>query len=52
VKIALAQTDVISNKPKKNLEKMLRMVDEARTQSVDLIAFPEMCVGGYLLGDK
>jgi NAD+ synthase (glutamine-hydrolysing) len=52
VKIALAQIDVIPNKPKKNLEKMLRMVNEARAQSVDLIAFPEMCVGGYLLCDK
>jgi NAD+ synthase (glutamine-hydrolysing) len=28
------------------------MVEEAKAQSVDLIAFPEMCVSGYLLSDK
>jgi NAD+ synthase (glutamine-hydrolysing) len=52
VKIALAQLDVIPNKAEKNLERMLRMVDEAKVQSVDLIAFPEMCIGGYMLSDK
>lgn len=52
MKIALAQIDVIPNKAEKNLERMLSMVEEAKTQHVDLIAFPEMCVGGYLLSDK
>ena len=52
MKIALAQVDVIPNKPRRNLEKMLRMIEEAKDQNVDLIAFPEMCVGGYLLSDK
>ena len=52
MKIALAQIDVIPNKAKKNLQKMLRMVEKAKAQSVDLIAFPEMCVSGYLLSDK
>lgn len=44
--------DVSPNKLGKNLEKILRMVVEAKAQSVDLIAFPEMCLGGYLLTDK
>lgn len=52
MKIVLAQIDVIPNRPRKNLQKMLRMVEEAKKQSADLIAFPEMCVGGYLLSDK
>jgi NAD+ synthase (glutamine-hydrolysing) len=52
LKIALAQMDVISNKPNKNLESMLNMIGRAKAQGVDLIAFPEMCVGGYLLSDK
>jgi len=52
VKIALAQIDVIPNKAEKNLERMLSMVDEAKVQSADLIAFPEMCIGGYMLSDK
>ena len=52
MKIALAQMDVIPNKPNKNLEAMSKMVERAKAQGVDLIAFPEMCVGGYLLSDK
>lgn len=44
--------DVIPNKPSKNLESMSKMVGIAKAQGVDLIAFPEMCVGGYLLSDK
>jgi NAD+ synthase (glutamine-hydrolysing) len=44
--------DVIPNKANENLEKMIKMVEEAKAQSVDLIAFPEMCVSGYLLSDK
>jgi NAD+ synthase (glutamine-hydrolysing) len=52
MKIALAQMDVVANKPKQNLETMLKMINEAKDNHVDLIAFPEMCVGGYLLGDK
>ena len=52
MKIALAQIDVIPNKPQKNIEKMLKMIEKAKGQNVDLIAFPEMCVGGYLLSDK
>ena len=52
MKIALAQMEVLPNQPKKNLEKMLHMIEDAKRQEVDLIAFPEMCVGGYLVGDK
>lgn len=52
MKIALAQMEVVANTPKKNLETMLAMIEEAKKQHVDLIAFPEMCIGGYLVGDK
>src|SRR3989344_1651762 len=52
MKVALAQMEVIAGKPKQNLETMLRMIAQAKQEQVDLIAFPEMCVGGYLLGDK
>ncbi|MBI2129709.1 NAD(+) synthase [Candidatus Woesearchaeota archaeon] len=51
MKIALAQMEVIPNRPDKNLETMIRMIEEAKQKKVDLIAFPEMCIGGYLLGD-
>lgn len=52
MKIALAQMEVIPGRPKKNLENMLNIIEDAKRKAVDLIAFPEMCVGGYLVGDK
>src|SRR3989339_284319 len=52
MKIALAQMEVIPGKPKENIKKILEMVKNAKQEKVDLIAFPEMSVGGYLLGDK
>ncbi|MBI2668343.1 NAD(+) synthase [Candidatus Woesearchaeota archaeon] len=52
MKIALAQMEVVSGRPKKNLETMLRMIEEAKEQHVNLIAFPELCISGYLVGDK
>lgn len=52
MKIALAQMEVIPNRPRENLTKMLNMIKTAKDASVDLIVFPEMCVGGYLLSDK
>lgn len=52
MKIALAQMEVVPGRPKKNLETMLGMIETAKRNAVDLIAFPEMCVGGYLVGDK
>lgn len=52
MKIALAQFDVIPGMPEKNIETMLSMIEDAKKNHVDLIAFPEMAIGGYLLGDK
>ena len=52
MRIALGQFDVIPGNPEKNLETMLAMADEAREEGANLVAFPELCVGGYLLGDN
>ena len=52
ITIALAQMDVTPGMPRKNVAKMLELIQEAKGKQVDLICFPEMCVGGYLLGDK
>lgn len=52
MKIALAQMNVIAGNPEKNVERMLEMIEEAKKGKVDLIVFSEMCVGGYILGDK
>ena len=50
--IALAQMDVIPGQPRANVDKMISLIQEAKQKNVDLICFPEMCIGGYLLGDK
>lgn len=47
----MAQMEVIPGHPDKNAATMLRMMDEARTEHVDVIIFPEMAIPGYLLGD-
>ena len=52
MKIALAQMEVIPGRAKKNLENMLRMINMAKEKMVHLIAFPELCISGYLVGDK
>jgi len=52
MKIALGQINVIPNKPKKNLETMLKMISEAKSKNIDIIVFPELSVSGYLLGDE
>ncbi len=52
MKIALAQMKVIPGKAQENVANMLSMITEAKAKKANIIVFPEMCVGGYLLGDK
>lgn len=52
ITVALAQMNVVPGQPRTNVDRMIEMILEAKKKQVDLICFPEMCVGGYLLGDK
>jgi NAD+ synthase (glutamine-hydrolysing) len=52
MRIAMAQMEVIPGRPDLNLETMLRMIEEAKKQKVDLIGFSELCVSGYLISDR
>lgn len=52
MKIALAQMNVVAGNPEKNVARMLEMIQDAKNKKANLIVFPEMCVGGYLIGDK
>lgn len=52
MKIALAQIKVLPGLPERNLKTILDATDQARDHGADLVVFPEMCVGGYLVGDK
>ena len=51
-RFALAQIEVIPGQPDKNVNQMLSFINQAKAENVDIIAFPEMCIGGYLLSDK
>lgn len=51
ITIALAQLEVFPGEPARNGAAMLDLIAEARKAGVDLLAFPEMCLPGYLLGD-
>ena len=51
-KIALAQMRVIPGQPEKNFQTVSQYISEALDQKCSIVAFPEMCIGGYLLGDR
>lgn len=50
--IGIAQIEVIPGNPRKNLEKILKKIEEAKLMNLKMVIFPEMCVPGYLLGDE
>ena len=52
VSIALAQLNIIPNRPDINTQKIIKEITEAKKRKVDIIVFPEMAVPGYLLGDE
>ncbi|MCC2607899.1 NAD(+) synthase [Planctobacterium marinum] len=52
MKIALAQMHVVPMELEKNLQTMLRMIDDAKQQHADVVVFPELCISGYLLSDQ
>jgi len=49
--IALAQMNVRPGRAGENYKNMIKMIQEARKKGAQLVVFPEMCVGGYMLGD-
>ena len=51
LRFGMAQMEVLPAQPVKNTETMIAMIREAVAMGVDILAFPEMCIPGYLLGD-
>ena len=49
---ALGQIDVVPGRPDINSQRIIQEAIAAATRGVQVIVFPEMCVSGYLLGDK
>jgi NAD+ synthase (glutamine-hydrolysing) len=52
MRIAIAQLNVRAGDIDNNLVNMKMMIDQAKHQGADLIIFPEMCIGGYLISDR
>jgi NAD+ synthase (glutamine-hydrolysing) len=52
MKVACAQMRVVPGRPDLNFSTICRFVAKAKEQGCSIIALPEMCVGGYLLGDR
>lgn len=51
LKITIAQMEIFPNEIGKNLKSILSIIDSVRGKT-DVVIFPEMCVSGYLLGDR
>ena len=51
MKIGLAQIEVVPKNIELNLKKIIHYIKEARKTGLDMVVFPEMVVGGYLIGD-
>lgn len=52
INLALAQMDVEPARPDVNAERMLNIMEEQRRKGTQLLVFPEMCIPGYMIGDR
>ncbi|MEI6807367.1 MAG: NAD(+) synthase [bacterium] len=52
IRICLAQMEIQPGRPADNTHRILQLIGEARAAGAEVIAFPEMAVPGYLLGDE
>ncbi len=52
VRIRLVQMEVAPGRPAANAARILEHVATARRDGINLVAFPEMAIPGYLLGDE
>jgi len=50
ISVALAQIAVVPGDPERNVARMLEVAQSLAGKAF-IVAFPEMCVGGYLVGD-
>ncbi|MEI6352403.1 MAG: NAD(+) synthase [Candidatus Nomurabacteria bacterium] len=51
LKVTIAQMEVFPMELNKNLNKILSIIEDHRNKT-DILVFPEMCLSGYLLGDR
>lgn len=51
LKVMVAQINVIPGTIKRNLSRILEVIEEAKKSGCNIVVFPEMCTTGYLIGD-
>ena len=52
LKVAIAQMKVVPGHPGVNADWMIKEIGRAAARGTHVIAFPEACVSGYMIGDK
>ncbi len=52
MRIRLAQMEVHPGHPRENTARMIAQIATARQAGIELIAFPEMAIPGYIIGDE
>ncbi len=50
-RIALAQMEVLPGRPEANACRIQGLIAQAREGGAEVVAFPEMCLSGYIVGD-
>lgn len=50
--IAVVQMSSVSGNVRVNLATMLKNIAEARERGAEIVVFPELCISGYMLGDR
>lgn len=51
MKIALHQMHVVPGNREHNLQTIFSAIEKAKSEQVDLLIFPELCISGYMLSD-
>ncbi len=51
IRIACIQFEIIPGRPDLNTKNILSWLQKAKSQSADIVLFPEMSVPGYMIGD-
>jgi N-carbamoylputrescine amidase len=51
LRVGLAQIQVTTDEPERNLQTHLQILGRAREEGVDLVVFPELSLSGYLIED-
>lgn len=51
LKLSICQMPVIAGRPDINREYIIKEIQKASQEKIDIIVFPEMCVTGYIIGD-